>query len=166
MGKGKNIMEIFYELFLTGDFSKKKNNMKIIQISISVIAIISYIFLGILVALLMALLYGITIIISNLIFVDYEYTLTNNELDIAKISNNSRRKVICTIDISKVSGVSKLENNNGQAKYKKCYVGNENLKTIVITAPYNGEKTNFGLKINEELLILLKRINPSSFNTL
>lgn len=157
-------MEIFYEFFLTGDFSKKKNNMKIIQTIILIIAAIAYVFLGMTVALLIALLYGVTIIISNLIFIDYEYTLTNNELDIAKISNKSRRKVICTIDISQVSRVSKLENNNGQAKYKKCYVGNENLKTIVITAPHNGEMTSFGLKINEELLILLKRINPSSFN--
>ena len=35
-----------------------------------------------------------------------------------------KRRILYGIDISQVWRVSKLENNNGQAKYKKCYVGN------------------------------------------
>lgn len=157
-------MEIFYECFLTEDYNKKKNNMKIIQTTILIIAAIVYVFLGIIAAAIIGLLYIVTIAVSNYMFIEYEYILTNNELDIVKIINKSKRKNVCTIDISKVSKVLKLENKNGQVSYKKCYVGNEDLKTILINAPHNGEMTTFGLKINDELLRLIKRINPSSFN--
>lgn len=157
-------MEIFYECFLTGDFNRKKSTMKIIQITLIIIAAITYVLLGPTVVIFIALLYIITIVISNYIFVEYEYSLTNNELDIAKIVDKSRRKTICTIDIAQVSGVTKLEDYKGQAKYKKCYVGNNQIKTLIITTASNGQKNSFALKINEELLVLLKRINPSVFN--
>ncbi|MEG2291544.1 MAG: DUF6106 family protein [Clostridium sp.] len=159
-------METFYEYFLTEDFSTKRKYMKIVQTIILTIVAGTYIMLGsIIITGLVGILYLITILISNYYFIEYEYALTNNELDIAKITNKSRRKNICTIDISKVSKVSILgSNNDGQVKYKKCYVGNENLKTIGITVPSNGEVKNYSLRVDEKLLSLFKRINPSKFN--
>lgn len=157
-------MEIFYESFLTEDFSKKKNIFKLIQRAVIIIAAVSYIFWGRVITLIMGLIYLITIIVSEYIFVEYEYTLTNNELDITKIINKSKRREICTIDISKISKVVKIENSNEQVTYKKCYVGNDDLNTIVITAPCNEDMISLGLKINNDLLVLLKRLNPSVFN--
>lgn len=157
-------MEVFYEQFLSGDFSKKRNQMKIIQTTILIIAAIVYIFLGLIPTILIGVLYLCTIVIANNCFVEYEYTLTNNELDITKIVNQSKRKVICTIDISQISKVSTTDKTNGQVKRKKCYVGNEKLQTIVLTVPHNGENVNFVLKVDDELLLLFKRVNKSSFN--
>lgn len=159
-------METFYEFFLTEDFSKKKKYMKMVQTIILVMAAITYILQGsIIITGFILILYGITILISNYYFVEYEYELTNNELDIAKIINKNKRKLICTIDIAKVSKVTKLNNNIKQAtNYKKCYVGNDNLTTIGLTLPSDGQVINYAIKVDEKLLMLFKRINPSNFN--
>lgn len=165
MKRKGTIMETFYEYFLTEDFSTKKKYMKVVQTIILIIVAATYIMLGsIVLTAAVAVLYLITILISNYYFVEYEYALTNNELDIAKIINKSRRKAIATIDITKVSKVSKLRDNNGQANYKKCYVGNDHLQTIGITVPNNGQVNNYALKVDENLLLLFKRLNPSNFN--
>ncbi len=41
-------------------------------------------------------------------FIEYEYILTNKDLDIDKITNQSTRKRLCTIDMTKVSEYGKI----------------------------------------------------------
>ncbi|MCD8094768.1 MAG: DUF6106 family protein [Ruminococcus sp.] len=44
-------------------------------------------------------------------FVEYEYIVTNSDLDIDKITNQSKRKRLCTVDLHKVSECGKYSGN-------------------------------------------------------
>jgi hypothetical protein len=50
---------------------------------------------------------------------EFEYSVTNNYFDIAKIMNKSRRKEICSIDCKTVIKMSKLELRDGNDVSKK-----------------------------------------------
>ncbi len=50
--------------------------------------------------------------------IEYEYTVTNNNLQIDKIMNKSRRKEMLSIDIKKIEGIEKL--GEGRLNENRC----------------------------------------------
>ena len=50
--------------------------------------------------------------------IEYEYTVTNNNLQIDKIMNKSRRKELLSIDIKKIEGIEKL--GEGRLNENRC----------------------------------------------
>ena len=50
--------------------------------------------------------------------IEYEYTVTNNNLQLDKIMNKSRRKEILSIDIKKIEGFEKL--GDGRLNENRC----------------------------------------------
>ena len=52
---------------------------------------------------------------------EYEYTLTNNELDIDVIYNRSRRKRVITIDMKKIEIMANAKDERHQAELQKSY---------------------------------------------
>lgn len=45
-------------------------------------------------------------------FVEYEYILTNKDLDVDKITNQSARKRLCTVDINSVTEIGRYDPQN------------------------------------------------------
>lgn len=77
---------------------------------------------------------------------EYEYTLTNNELDIDVIYNRSRRKRVITIDMKKIEIMANAKDERHQAELHKSYKvinasdnsNDENTYIIMAQSPSKG----------------------------
>lgn len=100
-------MDIFYEFIV-----KRKNTLKDILIIMGAYFLaffISFILLGYLttpfgsfVLLIIVILWYLTIKLVKSRYIEYEYALTNNELDIDKIMGKQRRKHIMTVNLKEI----------------------------------------------------------------
>lgn len=154
----------FYEQFLTEDFEGKRKAIGVMENVILVLSFLAFMYFGLTSAMIIIVLYLGIVVSKHYLFVEYEYALTNNELDIFRITNKSRRKLVTTIDIRRVDNVKKLTSSSETVKGKKCYVGeNKELTTLVIEQNEKGQKVNYGLRFDETLLANCRRINPGSF---
>lgn len=98
---------------------------------------------------------------------EYEYDYTNGSLVIAKITNNSKRKVIASVESSEVKMVAAVGTNEAlrydhlNLKTVDCSAHDEKVKNYVLVA--HDDKKNCDYKIvfnpNEKLLNAMKRYN-------
>lgn len=88
-----------YEQFIEGDNSKILDLLNKIKILILVLAALVYIFLGITLAVVTLLMYVAFNFFTLNLFVEYEYELTEDELDLSKIMSKKKRKLIKTINL-------------------------------------------------------------------
>ena len=64
-----------------------------------------------------AIVYGAYILIRSR-FIEYEYALTNNELDVDKIMGKKKRKHVLTVDFKQVEICAAVNDNNFASEYK------------------------------------------------
>lgn len=73
-------------------------------------------------------------------FVEYEYILTNYDLDIDKIINQSKRKRLCTIDLHKITEYGKID---------ESFEMNEN-ETLIKATACNPELEDYYLRFDHK----------------
>ena len=73
-------------------------------------------------------------------FVEYEYALTNKDLDIDKITNQASRKRLCTVDMTKVTEYGRIDEDFA--------VGGD--ETVVQATANNPELTDFFLRFDHK----------------
>lgn len=95
--------------------------------------------------LIIGILFGVGFLFSRFNR-EYEYILTNNELDIDVIYNRSRRKRVMTIDMKKIEIMANIKDERHQAEINKGYkvinvsdnLNNENTYVILTQTPDKG----------------------------
>lgn len=83
---------------------------------------------------IIAILFGVGFLFSKFNR-EYEYILTNNELDIDVIYNRSRRKRVMTIDMKKIEIMANIKDQRHQSEINKGY------KVINVSDNSNDENT-------------------------
>lgn len=106
--------------------------------------------------------------------VEYEYTITNHELDIDVIKGKNRRKHITTVNlknieyfgnVNKTSTVEAM-NNSGVPAKEYYFVSSKNSKNIYATdviSKINNSKIRVYIEPNDKLKEYIRLANPKAF---
>lgn len=156
-------MDCFYEQFQTKDYSKLEKRMQILSRIALVMALLFVVTLNVFGAVVFILMYLIIFIMSRKLIVEYEYELTGDELSIYKIMNKSKRKEIGSINIRQLAGVKTLDKVSSNTKLIKAYLEESENKPMVYLAKKNEGLVGFQLAIDDNLIHLIKKVNPLIF---
>lgn len=170
-------MDIFYEQMV-----KRKMTafdwVKIIAAGILALAITAFVVLlflnGITIGgtflLIIALVWWGFIVLARGMSVEYEYAVTNSELDIDMIRGKSRRKHITTINLNKIGFFAKKDDpriaDKISDKIREYYlVGDKNSGNIYVTeviSKKNNERIRVFIEPDEELVKAIESANPKA----
>ena len=156
-------MECFYEQFQTKDYKGIEKVLNIISKIAIVLTILFASLLNIVASITFALVYIIIFILGRKLIVEYEYELTGDELSIYKIMNKSKRKEVGCFSIREISGVKTLDKVSNNTKVIKAYLEESGIKSMVYMAKTSDGVVGFQLAMDENLLNLIKRVNPLAF---
>lgn len=122
-------MDTFFEQIVTIRVEGKKLALLILSWVLALLACIGIIILSMFVPIVMmiivlaivGILFG-TYKLCQKFFIEYEYIVTNNSLDIDTIIARNNRKRLITIDIPNIISFSKFDQNKiGHKQYNKTY---------------------------------------------
>ena len=156
-------MECFYEQFQTKDYSQLEKSLNIISKVSLCLSILFLAMLNITMTIIFALIYILVFIAARKMIVEYEYELTEDQLSIYKIMNKSKRKEIGSFNIREISGVKTIENVSSNNKIVKAYLEEIGIKAMVYMAKTSNGVVGFQLAMDENLLSIIKRVNPLAF---
>lgn len=111
--------------------------------------------------------YGVYVLIG-MFNIEYEYILTNNELDIDKIMSKKGRKRMVTFDFSEAEIMANIEDNEHNHSYKnntqikvKDFTGDKGRGNVYfVDVPYEGEKIRVLFQPTSKMLAEIKKFNP------
>ncbi len=97
--------------------------------------------------------------------IEYEYTLTNNNLDIDRIFAKRSRKRITSIDLAKIDYIrpveeSDYEKNPNLVDHSLCEC-KEDEKTYVLVFPRDGKVHRVFFTPNNKMKLKMKKVNPA-----
>lgn len=156
-------MECFYEQFQTKDYTQLEKSLNIASKVSLVLLGLFLAMLNITMAIIFIIIYALIFIASRNLIVEYEYELTGDELSIYKIMNKSKRKEIGSFSIRDISRVKTIENSNSNNKIIKAYLEESGYRAMVYTAKTSKGVMGFQLAMDENLLNIIKRVNPLAF---
>lgn len=158
-------MDNFYEQFLTKDYGDIQKKFETTRNTLVVLAIIASVIVGLFGVIAFIGGYIILGFIARIIFLEYEYELTENELVITKIMNKKKRKIITTLDIKNIVNVENAKNiNENKVKFIKACVDESGLGEQIIFVQKNAQLIGFKVAMDKKLISMCKRINPLNFN--
>jgi len=136
----------------------------LIPISGVVLYFVSF-FRSIILPVILIIAYGIWIAVSGF-NIEYEYILTNDELDIDKIVNMKKRKRILTVSCKEFDILAKKDSENYTEKIEKTEnkftfcstMKAENLYFVLLN--YKNQRTVIYFEPDERMLAEIKRIIP------
>ncbi|MGL5086060.1 MAG: hypothetical protein ACRC68_10170 [Clostridium sp.] len=150
-----------YEQFLSGANPKVLSLINNIKNAMLLLAAASYMLFSSVIAVVIIVLYLIFCVATLGIYVEYEYELTENELDIFKILSKKKRKLVKCIDISKTGRPidSKDLDKYNNAKVLKLYTKNhEDCNKQYFVIQELSEVKIYEVALNEELLGYVSRV--------
>lgn len=133
----------------------KKTAIIIVAIIIAVVAMaFGGTFIGPLVVV--GLLFGASYLIKGM-NLEYEYILTNNELDVDKIMNKERRKRCFTIDLKEINVMAHIDDAVRKPEVDRAQKtidissGEKGANTYVIVFSYKNELTKLIIEPNDDM---------------
>lgn len=155
-------MEYFYEQFQSKDYKDLDKKLNLVGNIIIGLAIISIFTLQIALLIINILLFiGIKFYKFKSV-VEYEYELTSYDLSISKIINKSKRKEIISVNIKEIISIKDISSNFNE----KCIIAtleDIGIKKQVIKIKLDNKIINIKLALDENLIGMIKRINPIAF---
>ena len=141
-------MEEVFEQFIECD--KRKTTSNILKGLSMVFFVLSAFFLtiSVLVSIVMGVIALALFILSFLSYVEYEYELFNDTINISKIYNESRRKTVKSISRG---DVKKVYENNANIKKDKNAFYNSNIKGLSVYTFELNDNTKIELALNDKL---------------
>lgn len=119
--------------------------------------------------LLVAFMWYGAILLINSRSIEYEYIVTNNELDIDKVMSKKGRKHLITIDMKDVTCMARIDDDQYNSVYKNPPQGirvlnysamNKNGYTYFADASVEGERTIVLFQPTNKMVEALWRFNP------
>lgn len=169
-------MDIFHEFIVR---KKKETIDYLIVVGIVLAALVLSVVLFALTLIFSQYLSGIGLVLVFLVWwgawtlmqsrnLEYEYILTNNELDIDKIIARRGRKRLCTINFKQIEQCASITDPNFAHVYKnsegrtvKNYAGNiEAERVYFVDYSKESERIRVLFQPNERILDGLRKVNP------
>lgn len=116
--------------------------------------------------------YGAILLISTR-SIEYEYIVTNNELDIDKVMSKKGRKHLITIDMKEVSCMARIDDDQYNTVYKNPPQGvkvlnysamSQNGYTYFADASIEGERTIVLFQPTNKMVEELRKFNPKNIH--
>lgn len=122
--------------------------------------------------LLVAVVVYFTFIFSKFIYTEYEYALTNSELDVDKILGRSRRKRLVSVDFKKAEICACIDDERYQPEYsntaniKKTYNATGKSDYAIYFVDYYGDggKERILFQPTDKMKDAMKMINPRTIH--
>lgn len=158
-------MECFYEQFQTQKYGRIQWTLNVMCKILMVLGVISLLLFKFVMVATFLFLYTLILLFLRNVFVEYEYELTNNELDIVKIMNKKNRKIISTINILEIEALKSVKDIEADDKIITTCLKNTELKESVIFVKTGLGLVGFIVALDEEITRLIKLMNPSIFKS-
>lgn len=162
---GDIFREQLVEVKQTSATTMKKTGVIIVAIIIALVAItFGGAFIGPLVVV--GVIIGASYLIKSM-NLEYEYILTNNELDIDKIMNKERRKRLLTVDIKEINVMAHIDDGMRKGELERAQKtidvssGEKGSNTYVIVFNHNETLTKLIFEPNEDVKRDIYRQAPS-----
>ena len=136
------------------------------MISVLVIAV-SFLFVPYFAVFVIAIVVGVDYFFFKQLDLEYEYALTMNELDIAKIMSKERRKQLMTLDLKQASVIGPMEHPKVKAKVDNsvkivdCSSRQKTDKVYSIITKHNGKAIQLLFEPSETMLQGIRKQFPS-----
>ncbi|WP_250277812.1 DUF6106 family protein [[Clostridium] colinum] len=161
-------MTKFYEQFITKDYGTLPNAINIVSKAILIIAVAIFAifgFVGIFLAIPVFLLFILIEIYMVKKFLEYEYEYYDRDITISKIMAKRKRKVITTINVTNILKVTSVDSLGKDEKFIRCTIKGLNLKEVIIFInDKNNKKVGYLVGLDDKMLSILKKDNPTLFN--
>lgn len=162
-------MDVFKEQLIAVK-KNKKTTMKKIGIAVvgTVIAAVAMLFGGSFIGpvVVVALFFGGNYLLGGM-NLEYEYILTNNELDVDKIMNKERRKRYFTIDLKEINVMAHIDDAVRKPDVDRAQKtidvssGEKGPNTYVIVFSHKNELTKVIIEPNDDMKKVIFRQAPS-----
>lgn len=128
-------------------------------------------FAGSIGALLIAAVWYGVYLLFGMMNVEYEYIVTNNELDIDKVLSKRGRKHLVTVDMNNVKTMAKVDDDSCNAVFKNppervkvlnYSAFNENLETYFIDCSIDETRTIVVFQPTDKMVSALWKFNPKA----
>ena len=160
-------MDIFYEYMV---MKEKKPIDYIIALTASllsaVLTVLIYTFNGYLFGFDILLIAGVWFLMFRIVKarnVEYEYCLTNNEMDIDRIAGKRKRTHVITVDFKNIdicAAISDKEHYVTPPQKVLELIGYSDYEVYFADLYYNGEKTRVLFHMTDKMKENIKTINP------
>lgn len=161
--------DIFKEQLIKREKNRKDDLIKVIIAAVSfALSLLALFHFGIgggaVVILVIAMIASYLIYNMN---IEYEYAVTNDEIDIDRIYNKSRRKRVFSGSCADFEVMAHIDDNEHLAKYKDLKTvdfssGGIYGNTYVFIADYKGKKSKIIIEPNDDILnAMLMTMTPS-----
>ncbi|MGL4739050.1 MAG: hypothetical protein ACRCW2_16505 [Cellulosilyticaceae bacterium] len=160
--------DIFKEQLIAQKMSQKDKIQRIIIVVAAVLlGIIAFAVGGTFIGpvIIVGLVFGTAFLISKY-KKEYEYSLTNNELDIDIIYNKERRKSLLTINLKQIDIMASIKDERHKASLERAQKtinasdGEHTEATYALIYPIEGVPTKILLTPNEEMRTLIYKQAP------
>ena len=160
--------DTFVEQAVKSNETGKQKGLKVffaIMVLVSAFFMFSFSFI---IGFILVVVFGILFILqSNKSKTEYEYDYTNGTLDIARITNNSKRKRILSIEAAEVRLVAPMGTNEAlkydhlNLKSYNCSANDPEVRNFILVAHDTKKNEDFQViwNPNEKLLNAMKRYN-------
>lgn len=159
-------MDIFYEQFITKDYSKEIKKFESIKLALVILIIFNSILRISSLAILFILAYIFVLLLTRKKIIEFEYELIGNELIISKIINKRSRKKIVEINLENVVEIVSLEKfNRKEIKVinSTLDVLNKEVEENVIIIRNNSNLIGYKVSLDKKIQNILKNININMF---
>lgn len=157
-------MKFFYEQCLGKDYGNMSKVFGYVQQTLLILTIFSLVFTHFIWSILIFVLYLILLVLSRLIFLEYEYELIDNELIISKIINKKSRKLIARIDVINIIEVNTSDDfsKNG-IKIINASIRGCGLVEKILFVRENLKLVGYRVAMDNKLCEICKKINSLVF---
>lgn len=162
-------MDIFKEQMVAVNPNGKTKMKKTIIIVVAVIAaVLGMMFGGAFIGplLVVGLIFGGSYL-TKAMNLEYEYILTNSELDVDKIMNKERRKKFLSLDLKEINLMAHIDDGARKPDFERAQKtidissGEKGPNTYVIVFMHKNELTKLIMEPNEEMQQLMFKKSPS-----
>ncbi len=165
-------MDVFKEQMIAVKPNSKTQIKKTLVIVVGIIlAVVGMIFGGSFIGpiIVVAALFGGSYLIKGM-NLEYEYILTNDELDIDKIMNKEKRKRLLTLDLKEINVMAHIDDGVRKPEFERAQKtidvssGEKGPDTYVIVFMNKNDLTQLILEPNKEMQQAMFRRSPSKIH--
>ena len=162
-----NSGDIFCEFLVTHKKSSTENIKSILAILAGILVTIAVLLIIPQLLILVVIAWALVVYFVKLQSFEYEYSFTTGDLDIDKISGNSRRKRVYSISLTEAEIVApedsyELDNfKYGQMKDYDFSANDPQVKNYILIGNHNGEHVRMKFTPNEKMVDHMRMSAPS-----
>lgn len=164
-------MDDFYEQFVARKDSRLYNYLKFLMYVTGFVAIACFAIMKIIGFIIFAVITVVIFVARRMLYVEYEYSFTNGEIDIDKIIDRNKRKTAANFQIKDIEVMAKAESDfikSSDFKYDKelnCYNNCNNSDIYSILVICNQEKLRINFGPDKKFIELCFSMNPRKVKT-